>query len=79
MSSAATSSAPGNKKSEMLVRVGWRALEQLGFETRSAVLEAASRILARVPWRRIISIFLHFTKAYDCMLRRVIMKLVEKN
>lgn len=55
-----------------------RALEQFGFEKKTSSQGAATCMLSRVSWRRIISIFLDLTKAYDLFMRNMIMSLVEE-
>lgn len=59
-----------------LERDGRQNLEHFGFEMRISALGAAERMLARVRLRRVISIFLDLTKAYDYVLRHMTMELV---
>lgn len=55
------------------------ALEKFGFQTRTAALGASARILARVRFRRIKSIFVYLTKAYDAVIRKVKLNIVQRD
>ena len=54
------------------------AAEQFGFQARTSALGAAARMLSRVRLKRVVSVFLDLTKAYDLVLREMIMRLVSE-